>query len=530
MKKIFCQWIGLTAIKDLLITEATGTKEAAIITAHRKYQFDKIMLFGNLDPQKHDSLKMKDGKVESFYLYTKEKFEEYRVAVAKECGCEASLEVIYSKKINDLEEIHKATRDSLEKDRTGREEFFYDANSGTTIMILNWYFLWSKFGGRFIETKLPNHIVSKEGCTIRELNVPFEIVAEFTPQKKLEKFLSDEFEENKHFKRILGKSKKLKDVKKLAQKIAQYSPNVLILGESGTGKELFAEAYHSTIQENGKNTIPYVAINCGAIPENLIESELFGVRKGAYTGAVDRDGVFQRANGGVLFLDEIGDLSLSAQVKLLRAIPTTRNNSKNNVYGEIYRVGSHEPEKVNMKIVAATNKDLSKLMKNGEFREDLFYRLATIILDLPPLRQRENDIDLLVKHYLDEWNKEYGIEKKINQKGSELLKKHPWPGNIRELGTTIRRILINTESRKIISEKDVEAALFRAEPLDVVLKKSDLGNMADAIEEVEKNYIKRALEESFCKIGKAAELLKMEQRTLRNRIKKLEIKMEKEIY
>lgn len=530
MKSIFCQWVGLTAIKDLIIPEAAGTKEAAIVTAHRKYGFDKIMLFGNLDPQKSDNLKMKTGETRTFYLYTPEKFEEYRTAVAKKCGCEASLSVIDSKKVNDLEEIYKITRDSLEKCTSGKEELFYDANSGTTLMILNWYFLWSRFGGRFVATKLPAHAAKEEGCTIKELNVPFEITAEFAPRKKLERFLSDEFEENRHFKQILGKSEKLTEVKKLAQKVAQYSPNVFILGESGTGKELFAQAYHSTIQENEGKVVPYMAINCGAIPENLIEAELFGVKKGAYTGAVDRDGVFQKANGGVLFLDEIGDLSLSAQVKLLRAIPTTRNNSKDGVYGEIYRVGSHVPEKVNMKIVAATNKDLNKLMKNGEFREDLFYRLATIILTLPPLRQRKDDIDILIKHYLDEWNKEYKIEKRINQKGVELLKRHPWPGNIRELGTTIRRILIYTENKRTISEQDIENALFGGESGEVALKHSDLGNMTNAIEEIEKKYIKQALKESSFKIKEAAKLLNMEERTLRNRIKKLDIKIEKGFY
>ena len=230
---------------------------------------------------------------------------------------------------------------------------------------------------------------------------------------------------------IIGNSKAINKIHDLINKVAPTDARVLITGENGTGKELVAHNLH---QKSNRSKLPFVEVNCAAIPSELIESELFGHLKGAFTSAVkDRAGKFESANNGTLFLDEIADMSLAAQAKVLRALEENK----------VQRVGGNKDILVNVRVIAATNKDLNEEIKSGRFREDLFHRLAVILIEVPPLKDRKEDIGLLVDHFVKDLSREQGLEIKIfDSKAIESLKNYPWSGNIRELRNVIERLLI----------------------------------------------------------------------------------------
>ena len=246
---------------------------------------------------------------------------------------------------------------------------------------------------------------------------------------------------------IIGESKSIKTVYELIDKVAQSEARVLITGESGTGKELVAHQIH---ERSLRQESSFVEVNCAAIPAELIESELFGHIKGSFTSAVkDRQGKFEAANEGTLFLDEIGDMSLAAQAKVLRALEENK----------VQRVGSEKDITVDVRVIAATNKDLKKEIEKGSFREDLYHRLAVILIDVPTLSSRKDDIPLLVNHFLEIICKEQGIESKSFSKESiNLLKDYNWSGNVRELRNVVERLIILGGNP--ISEKDIK--LFAA--------------------------------------------------------------------
>lgn len=246
---------------------------------------------------------------------------------------------------------------------------------------------------------------------------------------------------------IIGESKSIKTIHELIDKVAQSEARVLITGESGTGKELVAHQIH---KRSLRQKSSFVEVNCAAIPAELIESELFGHTKGSFTSAVrDRQGKFEAANGGILFLDEIGDMSLAAQAKVLRVLEENK----------VQRVGSEKDITVDVRVIAATNKDLKKEIEKGSFREDLYHRLAVILIDVPTLSSRKDDIPLLVNHFLEIICKEQGIESKSFSKESiTLLEDYNWSGNIRELRNVIERLIILGGNP--ISEKDIK--LFAA--------------------------------------------------------------------
>lgn len=230
---------------------------------------------------------------------------------------------------------------------------------------------------------------------------------------------------------IIGKSKEIEVIHALIDKVAPTDARVLITGENGTGKELVAHNLH---QKSNRSKSSFIEVNCAAIPSELIESELFGHLKGAFTSAVkDRSGKFESANNGTLFLDEIADMSLAAQAKVLRALEENK----------IQRVGGNKDISVNVRVIAATNKDLNAEIKNGNFREDLFHRLAVILIEVPPLKNRKEDIDLLVKYFVKSIAKDQGLEiKTFDSKSIESLKNYPWSGNIRELRNVVERLMI----------------------------------------------------------------------------------------
>ena len=230
---------------------------------------------------------------------------------------------------------------------------------------------------------------------------------------------------------IIGKSKPIMEVHSMIDKVAKTEARVLITGESGTGKELVAHNIH---ERSERNKSPFIGVNCAAIPSELIESELFGHLKGSFTSAVkDRQGKFEAANNGTLFLDEIGDMSLAAQAKVLRALEENK----------IQRVGSQKDISVDVRVIAATNKDLKKEIDNGDFREDLYHRLAVILIEVPELSKRKSDIPILISHFSELISKEQGIETKVFNKDSlKLLEEYDWSGNIRELRNVIERLII----------------------------------------------------------------------------------------
>ena len=230
---------------------------------------------------------------------------------------------------------------------------------------------------------------------------------------------------------MVGNSRSLQQVKETIEKVAPTDARVLITGANGTGKELVAHWIH---QKSNRANAPLIAVNCAAIPSELIESELFGHEKGAFTSAIkQRAGKFEQAMGGTLFLDEIGDMSLSAQAKVLRALQEHK----------ITRVGGDKDIKVDVRVIAATNKDLKKEIKEGKFREDLYHRLSVILIQVPPLKDRKEDIPLLVDRFLHDLAKEYGIsKKKIDKQAMERLQEIPWTGNIRELRNVVERLVI----------------------------------------------------------------------------------------
>ncbi|KUJ96713.1 MAG: Two component, sigma54 specific, transcriptional regulator, Fis family [Desulfonauticus sp. 38_4375] len=251
---------------------------------------------------------------------------------------------------------------------------------------------------------------------------------------------------------LIGKSRAMQEVYKSIGKISSTQANVLILGETGTGKELVAKAIHQYSERASK---PFVVVNCVAIPETLLESELFGYEKGAFTGADKvKKGKVELAQGGTLFLDEIGDMPLAIQSKLLRLLEAK----------SIERLGSSTTFSVDVRIIAATNRDLQERVKTGDFREDLYYRLQVLTLYLPPLRERKGDIPLLLGHYLQKCSEELKIEKpSLSKEALDVLENYSWPGNVRELRNTVTKLLIQSSSR-VIGREEVEKVLFTERP------------------------------------------------------------------
>ncbi|MEW6675323.1 MAG: sigma-54 dependent transcriptional regulator [Nitrospirota bacterium] len=307
--------------------------------------------------------------------------------------------------------------------------------------------------------------------------------------------------------RLVGNSQKMKQLREQIDMVAQSNSRVLILGESGSGKELVAHLMHDNSNRAEK---PFIEVNCAAIPQELIESELFGHEKGSFTGAFERKkGKFELADEGTLFLDEVGDMSLSTQSKVLRVIETQ----------EFQRVGGNRNIKVDVRIIAATNKDLREEVSKGTFREDLFYRLNVIPIVIPPLRDRKEDIPALVEYFLEYFASEYGQKpKKITPDALKTLEIYDWPGNIRELRNVIERLVIMTPSNIIMSKNLVIGEPTRSDYLA-------FKTLREARDSFEKDFITKKLEENNWNISKTAEVLDIERSNLHRKIKAYEIKM-----
>jgi DNA-binding NtrC family response regulator len=307
-----------------------------------------------------------------------------------------------------------------------------------------------------------------------------------------------------HFGRIYGKSAAMTIVYQMISKVAPSEASVLLIGESGTGKELAANAIHD---ESSCRTGPFVAINCGAFSANLIEAELFGYERGAFTGATrSHRGCFERATGGTLFLDEITEMPVELQIKLLRALET----------GRFYRVGGEQEMKVNVRIIAATNRDPNQAVTQGLLREDLLYRLAVFPLPLPPLRAREADIELLAQHFLDELNAAAGTQKRFTAAAREYLAQHDWPGNVRELKNAVQRAFIMADADVMFDARAHGTANARKAPLSSgPLLQFAVGT---PLQDIEREVIVATLEHCHGRKRETAELLGVSLKTLYNRL------------
>jgi DNA-binding NtrC family response regulator len=304
---------------------------------------------------------------------------------------------------------------------------------------------------------------------------------------------------------IVGSSGGMMAVFKTIAKAATSDATVLVLGESGTGKEMVARVLHS---RSHRARGPFVAINCAAIPENLLESELFGHEKGAFTGAIGRRiGRFERASGGTLFLDEIGDMSLALQSKILRAIQER----------EIERVGGNATVPIDVRIVAATNRDLAVAVRDGRFREDLFYRLAVVTVSLPPLRERGADLDLLASHLVARYAREHRRPvRAISEEVFGILHRHPWPGNVRQLRNAMERAVVMAEG-EVLLPPHLPAEI--AQPQPARAGDAEAGEMPlVTLEEMERRMIRRALAETGSNLTVAADRLGIHRNTLRRKI------------
>jgi two-component system response regulator PilR (NtrC family) len=328
--------------------------------------------------------------------------------------------------------------------------------------------------------------------------------------------LDDQLRKTIHFKKIVGNSPAMMHIFKMIRQVAPTRTNVLVTGESGTGKELIARAIH---EESERASKPFVAINCGGIPETLMESELFGHVKGSFTGATqDKKGLFEAAHRGTVFLDEIGELSMPLQVKLLRAVQERT----------VKPVGSNEDIEVDCRLISATNKNLAKEVIEGRFREDLFYRLNVIEIKVPPLRERKGDLKTLAQHFLDKYSREMGKEiKKVSSYAVDLLNKYDFPGNVRELENLMERSVALSSTNIILPESLALSVHKRRWIEGVQGKRYDLDEVAKGValdvilREIEYAYLQKALEVSDGNKNRAAELLGITFRSFRHRLGKM---------
>ncbi len=325
------------------------------------------------------------------------------------------------------------------------------------------------------------------------------------------KRLKEQLQEKFRIKSIVSKSPKMEEIFNTIARIANSKASVLILGESGTGKELIARSIH--FADNRKDK-PFVTVNVASLSENLIESELFGHEKGAFTGAVThRTGRFEEADGGTIFIDEVGDIPLSVQVKLLRAIQ----------FGEITRLGSNKVKTVDVRIIAATNRNLEEMIANGEFREDLFYRLNVVQINLPPLRHRKEDIPLLIDHFIKKFSELNGKSVTgISREALDKLMKHDYPGNIRELENIIERAVIFARD-DIITVNDLPSQLENIATISLLDPKNLSEGYEEKVKAFEREMIREALAQTNGNKSAAARLLKISERHLRSRLERLNL-------
>ena len=405
----------------------------------------------------------------------------------------------------DYAAIHAAAVRALDYARSTfgpRADLSIHVSPGTPAMQAVWVLL--------AKTRYPAELIQSHAETgVRTVSVPFDIAAEYVPallreaDDKLTRLTAGLPPAAAEFDRIIGRGPAMERARTRARRIAPHDVTVLVAGESGTGKELFARAIHAGSR---RREGPFEEVNCGALPEGLVESLLFGHARGAFSGAVrSRAGHFEAAAGGTLFLDEIGELPPPAQVKMLRALQEKT----------VRRLGSDRPTPVDVRVVAATNRDLRAEVAAGRFREDLYYRLATGVIRLPPLRERPGDLTPLIDHFLAAANRKFadqpGVEQKtLSPSARNLLLRHSWPGNVRELQATMDRLVLWTP-RSAVTAGDVREELLRTvrdAPEDLLDRPLGDGLALPAlVGDLARHYLARALDEAGGNRTRAAELI-----------------------
>lgn len=425
-----------------------------------------------------------------------------------------------------------ATLASIASSYNRREaEFCIHLSPGTPAMAAVWVLLGkTRYPATFFQTH--------EGRAWRT-EIPFDLAMDFVPELlhspdlSLQHLAARSPQEIAGFDRIIGNSKAIRLAVGRAQKAAIRDVPVLILGETGTGKELFAQAIHDA---SHRKDGPFLAINCAAVPQDLLESELFGHKKGAFTGAsADHSGAFEQAHGGTIFLDEIGECPPTMQSKLLRVLqPPPGTGPCHRVFR---RVGETQDRTSDVRVIAATNRDLLTEVESHRFREDLYYRLAVITLNLPPLRERRSDIPLLVQAFLDQINNDFRPhepgykDKTISPAANGFVRRYPWPGNVRQLYNSLVQAAAMTAG-DCIQQADLEAALGVAAQLHTDMLEQPLGdgfNLEGHLQDIQRHYLRRAMEESGGVKTRAAELLGIANyQTLDAQLKRLGVKWKKQ--
>lgn len=412
----------------------------------------------------------------------------------------------------DFGEIYLAVEPYLAKLASNDTEISILLSPGTPAMQAVWILLGkTKFSAVFYQSSLEKGV--------ERVKIPFELAAEFVPtvsdlsDDTLNALMDSRAPINAAFDNIVTQNPRMLGLKQQAQVLAERNVPVLIYGETGTGKELFARAIHNASLRSEK---PFIALNCGAIPEDLIDSTLFGHRKGAFTGAVaDRPGVFQQADGGTLFLDEFGELSPQSQVRLLRVLQE----------GKLIPVGSDKELPVDVRIITATHRNLLEEVADGLFREDLFYRVAVGVLHLPPLRAREGDLSLLADLVLKAQGDHDPVfaGKKLSADAKKIILQHPWRGNVRELQSTLMRAALWSSGEQIIGV-ELQQAMFTMPERQLDLLNHDVSqgiDLNDLMGELAAHYIQNAMAHAGQNKTKAAKLLGLKsQQTLSNWIEK----------
>jgi DNA-binding NtrC family response regulator len=493
---ILLAWLGFTDIKAAQGDQASGLGPIGQAVVSRN--FDRIELLSNLAKSENNHylkwLRQYADKPTTFH----------------------TVPLTSPTNFGEIYEGVVAVIAKLRKQHGSEISFTFHLSPGTPAMAAVWIII--------SKTRCPAELIeSSKQEGVKTISLPFDISAEFLPDllrhpdEQIERLAAGLSSEALEFSDIIHRSKQMKAVLAMARRVALHKIPILIEGESGTGKELLARAIHNASpRANG----PFIAVNCGAIPSELVEAELFGHEKGAFTGASQkRDGHFLKADGGTLFLDEIGELPLKAQVKILRVIQES----------EVVPVGSSKPKKLDVRVISATNRNLINEVAEGNFREDLFYRLAVFVLSLSPLREREGDIGLILDGFLKKLNKEntgmlWAEDKKLSPAARNLLLQHDWPGNVRELQNTLLRAAILSSNARI-SEGDIRQSLFPAitkSSYDVLDRALGEGfSLPGLLEQIIRHYLAKAMKESHGNKTEAARLLGLPNyQTLTNWLKK----------
>ncbi len=499
MDRVLLAWIGLADLKGAESDGETGA--GPISQAVTSREFDHVVLLNN----------MPEDRVAGFERWLRRKTRATLVVRQYALSSPTHYGDIYNA-------VMLAVAWTLQE-YGQKTKLTFHLSPGTPPMTAIWIIVAkTRFEAELIE--------SSKQKGVSNVDVPFELAAEFIPaavrqtSEDLARLAEEKRPEEPQFGAILHRSEVMKRLVRRARQTVPFSESVLIEGESGTGKQLIAEAIHQESPRKGK---PFVEVNCGAIPKDLFESQFFGHKRGSFTGATaDREGYFVQAHGGTLFLDEVGELPLDHQVKLLRVLQEK----------EVRPVGGQADIAVDVRVIAATNRNLLEEVRERRFREDLYYRLAVLPLKVPPLREREGDVSFIFDRLLERLNAELStrpgaVQKKLSVGARNLLLQHTWPGNVRELEATLRRGCIWSKGASI-DEGEVRDALFTAprSASEGVLGRS-LGEgfkLADLMGDVARHYLSRAIKDAHGNKTKAASLVGFANyQTLKNWLEKYEV-------